>query len=658
MDKTFLYRSGQQIMTTLRSHWAVCCCLVLTSIIVVSCANPGSGPDGGPYDETPPKIMEMSPALGNTNTKNTKVTLTFDEYIKLENAAEKVIVSPPQIEMPEIKAMGRKISVKLLDTLKQNTTYTIDFSDAIKDNNEGNPMGQFTYYFSTGTAIDTMEVAGTVLAAENLEPIKGILVGLHSDTTDTAFTTKPFDRVARTNGDGRFTIKGVAPGNYRIYALKDMDGDFKMSRGEMLSFSDDMITPSSYPDLRYDTLWVDTIHYDTIISVGYTHYLPDDIVLKAFTEKRTDRQLLKTQRDVPEWFRVYFTAPSKHLPTIKGFNFDEKDAFLEQRNADNDTITYWLRDLKHFAQVDTLHFAYTYEAFDDSTKQNVMRTDTFELIPRNTMARRLKDQAEKMEKWEKKREKRHKRGDFSEETPPIEFLKIDRISGGKLSPDKNVKITFQEPLSSIDTSMIHLLLVKDTLKTEAPFAFQRDSLNLTEYTLMGEWRPGQQYELQIDSAALTGLSGKNNMKISENVRIPKMEEYGALFLILPDADESAYVQLMSNDTKVVRMVKVKDGRADLFYINPGKYYLRMFNDRNGNGIWNAGKYETGQQPEEVYYFPSAIQVRANWDIEQTWRVKELPLTDQKPKELIKQKEDKKKNPRSKNAERALQKGRR
>ena len=657
MNKSLIYNIGQQVFSALRQHLVVCGCLILVSVLVVSCANPGSGPDGGPYDETPPKIMAMSPVLGNTNTKETKVTLTFDEYVKLEKAAEKVIVSPPQIEMPEIKAIGRKISVKLLDTLKQNTTYTIDFSDAIEDNNEGNPMGQFTYFFSTGENVDTMEVSGNVLAAEDLEPIKGVLVGLHRDTTDTAFTTKPFDRVARTNGDGRFTIKGVAPGNYRIYALKDMDGDFKMSRGEMLAFSKDIITPGSFPDTRYDTLWVDTIKYDTIIAVGYTHYTPDDIVLKAFTEKRSDRMLLKTQRDEPEWFRCYFTAPSQHIPTIKGFNFDEKDAFIEQRNETNDTITYWVRDIKSIPQIDTLHFAYTYEAFDDSTMQNILRTDTLELIPRNTMARRLKKKAEELEKWEKKREKRHKKGDFSNETPPVDYLTLDNINTSNMSPITNVKMTFQEPLVSADTSKIHLLLKKDSLEIESPFLFIRDSLNLTKYTLMGEWRPGQKYKLQIDSAAFMGLSGKVNRPAEKSVSIPKMEEFGALFLLLPDVDTSAIVQFMTGGSKVQRNVKVKNGRADFFYIKPGKYYLRLFYDRNGNGKWDTGNYEEGIQPEEVFYFPSAIDIRANWDIEQTWRVNDLPIVEQKPQELIKQKADKKKTPKNRNAERALQKGR-
>ena len=287
-----------------------------------------------------------------------------------------------------------------------------------------------------------------------------------------------------------------------------------------------------------------------------------------------------------------------------------------------------------------------------------MRTDTFNLIPRQTLARRLKEKEEEMEMWKKKLERRHKRGDYSNETPPVEFLRINQMKAGKLSPIENVSFSVDEPLASVDTAGIHLLLKKDSLLFEAPFLLQRDSLNLTRYTLMGEWRPGQSYELKIDSLALTGISGKYNDHLKQNITIPKMEEYGALFVILPDADTCAVVQLMVSDDKISKQYDVKNRQAEFFYLNPGRYYLRLFYDRNGNGRWDTGDYDKGLQPEEVYYFPQAIDVRANWDIEQTWRVKELPLTQQKPRELIKQKEDPKKSPRSRNAERARQLGRR
>jgi hypothetical protein len=170
---------------------------VIYTLFFSSCARMGH-PDGGWYDDDPPVVIGSSPEDKSTNVKAKKVSIFFNEYIKLEDASNKVIVSPPQLETPEIKAAGKKIIVELKDTLKENTTYTIDFGDAITDNNEGNPMGSYTYTFSTGEQIDTFEVSGYVLDASNLEPIKGIQVGLYSDLADSAFKTKPLLRISRT----------------------------------------------------------------------------------------------------------------------------------------------------------------------------------------------------------------------------------------------------------------------------------------------------------------------------------------------------------------------------------------------------------------------------------------------------------------------------
>lgn len=627
----------------------------LAALILTACANPGSGPDGGPYDETPPRIVSLSPAQGGLSNSHRKVTLTFDELIKIENAQEKIIVSPPQIEQPEIKTSGRRISVQLLDSLKPNTTYTIDFSDAIVDANEGNPLGNFTYFFSTGSKVDTMEVAGHVLSADDLEPVKGILVGLHADLADSAFTRLPFDRVARTDGNGHFSIKGVAPGSYRIYALKDMDGDFRYARGEMLAFNRDTIVPGSYPDVRHDTLWADTVHIDTIKTVPFTHFTPDDVVLLAFTETNLTRALLKTQRE-PAYFRTFFTAPSRHVPQVRGLNFDARGRILEERSAGNDTITYWLADTALVNQ-DTLRLAYTYEATDDSTGINALRTDTLELIPRFSFERRQRLAAQDREKWEKQRERRHKRGDFSQETPPVTPLDVRWNVSSLLAPDRNLHFTLPEPAARLDTAAFHLYLKIDSTRYEPqPFRLTRDTLSLLNYTLRGAWRPGQAYVLNVDSAAVTGLSGLVNNSFDRKFSIAVEETYGSLFLLLPDADSTALVQLLSAGGKVSRQIAAPRGRADFFYLSPGEYYVRLIADRNGNGRWDTGDYAKGLEPEAVYYFPQKFTVRANWDIEQTWRIHDLPLDRQKPRELIKQREDaRQQTPHSRNAERERQK---
>ncbi len=623
--------------------------LYILALLVVGCANPGSGPDGGPYDETPPRIVEMNPPIGTCNAKAKKVSIVFDELIKVEDVQEKIIVSPPQTEMPEIKVSGRRISVELLDTLKENVTYTIDFSDAIVDSNEGNPLGNFTYYFSTGAQIDSMEVSGFVLAAENLEPVSGILVGLHSNMADSAFVSAPFERVARTDGAGHFSIKGVSPGKYRIYALKDIDNDFKYTRGEMLAFNRDTIIPEAFPDVRMDTLWADTVHIDTIKQVAYTHFMPDNVTLLAFTEKNLIRQFLKSQRE-PEYFKIFFTAPSTQIPVARLLNSQIKNPWIEERTIGNDTITYWLRDTA-LINCDTLRVEYSYEAVNDSTFEAYTQVDTLELIPKFGYAKRQKFKAEDMEKWQKELEKRHRKGDFTQETPPVEPLKIDYAISSSLAPDQNLKFRLPEPAERIDTTGIHLFLKVDSIYVEAAYRLEQDTLSLRDYTLRSEWRPGQEYVLNIDSACIAGISGKVNAAYDVKVSIPPIEKYGALFLIIPDADSTALVQLLSKDEGIIKQLPVVKGRVDFFYLKPGTVYARLINDRNGNGRWDEGNYEEGVMPEEVYYFPKRFEIRENWDVEQTWTLTEVPMFKQKPVEIIKQKEVKKRTPKNRNAER-------
>ena len=612
--------------------------LLLLSLIAVACANPGAGPDGGPFDEHPPYIVEMSPKLGQPNAKEMKVRIVFNENIKVENPTEKVTISPPQVITPTIKYSGKKISVELHDSLLPNTTYTIDFSDAIEDNNEGNPLGQFTYYFSTGEQVDTLEVSGHILDASNLEPIKGMLVGLYADTVDSAFTTRGFQRLGRTDATGRFSIKGVAPGNYRIYAVNDQDNNFHFSqKGEMLAFYDKVITPSSYPDMRQDTLWRDTLTYDTILNVPFTHFVPDDIVLLAFLEDGQARHYLKTERKTPEVFTTFFTAPSEHVPTIKGLNFDATNAFVENRTKGNDTIQYWLRDTLLMEQ-DTLRFVYSYETTDDSTGANFIYDDTLEIVPRKTMKTIREERQEEYEKWAKAQEKRRKKGEAAEAQMPPNFLKIGGRRNSMISPVQNQPLEFDEPLLRLDTAAIHLLrMTSDTTSIEVPFRLLSDPYDIRKFKIMGEWRPGQDYEVHIDSAAVTGISGRHTDNLKFRFSIGTSENYGSVFFLLPDAPKTAVVQLLKDDKKAVAQVKLQDQRADFFYVEPGEYYARVFDDVNGNGKWDTGEYAQLRQPEMTYYFPEAFTVRANWDAEITWKLNAVPLLKQKPEPLRKAK---------------------
>lgn len=532
-----------------------------------SCASIGR-PDGGPLDETPPRFIGSTPAAGALNNTKTKVSLSFDEFIKLEKANEKVVISPPQVQQPEIKASGKKISVNLLDSLKPNTTYTIDFSDAIVDNNEGNPLGNFAFTFSTGSAIDTMEVSGTLLEASNLEPVKGMLVGMHSNLSDTAFTKLPFDRVARTDSRGHFTIRGVAPGKYRIFGLMDADQNFAFSqKSEALAFNDSLVIPRWEERIRQDTTWVDSLTIDTVVERKYTYYLPDNVILRSFKEDLFSQYLVKNERLTPEKFTLYFAAKADTLPVLKGLNFDERDAFIIEKNLTNDTIHYWVKDSLLYKQ-DTLSLSLNY-LYTDTLNQLVPRTDTLNLV-----AKTVKKAVDEPKK------KKKKKGE-EEEPEPTKFLHVSTYIPSTMDVYDYISLSFDEPIASFDSAAIHLKQKVDTLWEDIPFIFEQDSLQLRKYNLYYEWEPTREYEFSVDSTAFHGIYGLFTDKIKQNIKVRSLEEYGAIYFNVSGCDSIAFVELLDTQDKVVRKVPVVNGQADFYFLNPGKYCARLIMIRMG-----------------------------------------------------------------------------
>lgn len=627
---------------------------LLVFLLLVSCAKMGQ-PDGGWFDETPPKVIGASPADGAVNVNQKKINIYFDEFIKLDNPSEKVVVSPPQLEQPEIKGAGRRIQISLVDSLKANTTYTIDFSDAISDNNEGNPMGNYTYSFSTGAAIDTMEVSGHVLESENLEPVKGILVGLYADHADSAFRTKPMLRVSRTDSRGRFVIKGVAPGSYRIYALQDQDGDYKFSqKSEKIAFSHDIIVPSCKPDVRQDTTWVDSLHIKSIDQVDYIHFLPDNIVLRAFTEPLTDRFFLKAERQKANSFTLFFSYGDSILPQIKGLNFDAENAFLVEASEKKDTITYWLKDTALVNQ-DTLLMDITYR-MTDSTGVLVNKTDSAqEILSKEPYAKRMKEQEKELAAWTKKQEKKKKKGEPYDSVMEVKPLDVQLSVSSQFDPDQNVIFSFPTPLAKVDTAAIHLYAKHDTLWYRAPMEFL--PLENRKYELRGEWRPDIEYSLEVDSAAFEDIYGLASKPIKQGFKVNSLDTYGTLLVNITSLhDLPLIVQLLDAQDKVVKETKTVNGVAEFYYLKPQKYYMRLIVDRNNNGKWDTGNYASDQQAEDVYYYPEAIECKAKWDLTESWDPLARELSLQKPGAITKQKPDKEKKVKNQNVQRAAKLG--
>ena len=625
--------------------------------VLASCARIGT-PDGGWFDDTPPRVVSSTPIDRGTKVKAKRVAINFNEYIKIEDIQNKVIVSPPQIEQPEIKATGKRIVIDLVDSLKENTTYTIDFSDAITDNNEGNPMGNYTFSFSTGTEIDTFQVSGYCLNAEDLEPIKGILVGLYTDSTftDSTFHTQPMERVARTNGIGQFTIKGVAPGSYYVYALKDADGDFLYGqKSETIGYSHEAISPAAKPDMRQDTIWMDSLHISNILQVGFTHFLPDDVTLLCYQAPQTDRFLIKTERKEPEKLGFFFSYGNDSLPRLRGLNFDADSAFVIEPSAKNDTVYYWLRDTA-LINTDTLRIEAVYQ-MTDSTGLLVEKVDScIEFLPKVPYAKRLKEQLKQEEKWLKEQEKKKKREEPYDSIMPIPSLKAKLNVTNRLDPYQDIVFEFPTPLSDCQEDSIHLYSMIDSVWYRTPFELSRPTVR--QVILRADWQLGAEYSLEVDTMAFQDIYGLTSKPIKQGFKVRTNDEYSTLQVNLSGISDSCsyLVQLLNNSGRMVRQEVVENGTAEFYYVKPQRYFLRAIADWNGNGQWDTGDYDAGLQAEPVYYFHEEIECKAKWDVSRDWNITQRPRYRQKPAAITKAKPDQQKQLRDRNTKRALDKG--
>lgn len=591
---------------------------VLLLVIIYSCANQGT-PNGGPYDEDPPKFISSTPLPNQTNYKGKKIEILFDELIQIESPSENVIVTPPQRELPVIRAAGRRAVVELKDSLKPNTTYTIDFTNSLADNNEKNVYENFSFAFSTGESIDTLEVSGILLNAENLEPMPGITVGLHSDLADSAFLKEPFVRTSRTNDRGQFTIRNIASGTYRIYALNDVNRDYRFDQpGEEIAFLDSLIVPTFEFATRQDTVWKDSLTVDTIHTVAFTRFLPDNIELRLFKEQFIRQYMVRPERPDEKYFTLRFNAPLDTVPTPVPLNFTpaENEWYFVQRAEGGASVNYWLMDSTVWKR-DTLQMQVTYPK-SDSLNILQPQTDTVRVVLRR--------------RPEPKKKKRK-----DDEPEPIVFLNMQVDVPSSMDLFDTVSVTFSEPVLELDTAMFHLEQMVDSLWEPASFVLFPDTANSLNFFLNRTWKYGEEYRLTIDSAVIHSLYGKWNNTFTADFKIKKEEEYGHLYINLIGVDTPAFVELLNSSDAPVRKATMKDGGVLFMDLKPDKYYARIILDTNGNGKWDTGKYADKRQPETVYYSPKMYQIMQNWQVEETWDIHAAPFAKQKPLEITKNK---------------------
>lgn len=608
-------------------------------LLLASCANRGQGPQGGPRDSIPPAILKEVPVNGTLNFNAKEILVYFDEYIQMNDVQKHVLISPPQQTPPEVKAIGKHMSVVFQEQLQDSTTYTIDFGAAICDYNEKTPLEGYVFSFSTGDVIDSLAISGTIYNAANLDPVTEVLVGIHRNPHDSAFTSLPFSRITRANSEGHFTIHNIQPGTYRIYALNDISRDYLYQPGEAFAWSDSLINPYCEVDVHTDTIWRDTIAIDPLSGDTLftrlvdstfihpvTHFYPDSLVLFYFEEDKQRHYFQRILRDEQHAFTLLFAAPQDSMPIIRALRPSEVDSlgndsawinFLDyaivQTSPHLDTITFWLTDSIAIS-MDSIYLQMQH-LVSDSLYNLVPQTDTLLAIYRHP---RLSEKA--METYLRNKQSRR--------------LTIKSNASNKFEVYDTISITSEFPLDSIHTHMIHLSHKVDTTFRPLPFQLLlHDSIGM-KYYLLASLQPEQTYLLKIDSAAIRDIYGVTNDSIAYNIRLKALNEYASLMVKLTHYDPQARIQLLNDKDQVLRELPALPEGTKFEYLAASTFFLRMYIDCNGDGKWTTGDWLLHRQPEPVYYYPSKLKLRANWDFEENFDHLAIPQVQSKPKSLV------------------------
>lgn len=597
--------------------------IMVVALCIYACANRGY-PEGGPKDETPPQVVEEVPLSYTTNFKAKRVNIYFDEFVQLNDINNKFIFSPPVKKDPKVSLKGKYVQVAIPDSLRENTTYSLDFADAIVDNNESNPLGFYRYVFSTGERIDTLELGGTVVNAESYEPVLGVLVALYEKQGDSIPLKELPDYIARTDSSGNFRLTNLREGHYRVMAIEDANRDKMYTpESEMFAWMDTTVFPVVEPATRVDTFRViekiveaDTILRDSIVRTDYLAYGPSNLYLRLFLEKLTQLYLVEDDRKEREQLNFIFSIPGENGLEVTLWDTLAteplpQDWYFKEHSAGNDTLTLWIKDSTVYKK-DTLNVILSYMR-SDSTGQWERYSDT---------ARYTFRAKEKKEGKSKKKD---------EDAPKVEFLEIKSNISGDLDLGARLYLEFSRPINKSTLDSIRVLEKVDTVYQLIPFQVVEDSLRVRRVFVDAAWKAGGEYQLQIDSATIYDIYGRFNDKLEKKFKVRTEEYYGKIMVNVRGVDCPTIVQLYKaengkseNGKRTYNVVQSKvveqDGEVVFPLLPEGKYCVRAILDRNGNGVWDTGLYLKHRQPEEIVYLRGEIAVKQNFDVEQDFDI--------------------------------------
>ena len=530
--------------------------IVLSIVVISGCAKRGS-PTGGPVDSIPPVLINASPKINSINFDSKEIRLTFDEFVKLDNVDEQLIISPPinksSYEVKPLNGVTKKVFLEFIDSLETETTYSINFGNSIKDNNEGNPLTFFSYTFSTGETIDSLYVRGNISDAFDKETDDYISIHLYridSIFNDSIIYNNRPTYISNSLDSTSYQFKNIKKGKYLILALKDIDNNY-------------------FFDPFYDKIGF----IDSLIT------LPRDSIINF--------KLFKEETSLI-WDKPHFINSEKI-----GFGYygklDLKNIEIISSIPDSVNYTYTKENEK-----DTLIFWLSRNSFD-SLNFNLIEKDTTKLV--TVKFDRAKDTL-------------------------IDSLSISSKTTSIIHLKETFKLSSNIPLKNIQDSLI---TIRDIDSVIVPFTTSIND-NLDQIDIEFEVSPSDNYRLFILPEAIKDIRGVSNDTLQYNVVSQSLEDYGNVYLdVIRNSNSKFILQMIDSNGEVIRVFKNvnQDATYNFDYVRPGKYIFRLIEDANNNDKWDTGNYLKKIKPERVYYFSNELEVRANWDLNETFNLNQI-----------------------------------
>lgn len=545
--------------------------------LLFSCATVVT-PTGGPKDETPPALLRSEPLNYSAGFHGDRLVLGFSEFIELKDMEKYLLVSPPLSKDPEFRIKGKSLILKLDDSLRENTTYSFYFGDAIVDITERNPCSNFSFAFSTGAFIDSLSLKGVVTDAYTRMPVKDALVMLYTDQADSVPLKQRPVYVSRSGESGTFTLNSLAAGRYRMVALKDGNNDYLYNPpGEIIGFSDSLVEPYYIPARDGDT----SLH---ISRADYPM-----ISLDVFPEPDSTQKLLKGVMTAPHTMTMFFRYPLLQ-PEFRVLNLDSVLTWsMWEASAGNDTLTFWLNN--------NLPDSLSIRVKDRGQVLDTLVISTF-FKPRTSEKGRNQPVADTSLKF-----------NYS--------AARNRI----LEWGSPYMLQFPTPLQTVDTSGI-LLIRRDSKDTLRPAVIVADSIR-RRARVDFDWKTMEEYELLFPKGSFTDIYGNTNDTVRSVFRVRPRDEYGQFRVNVMREPflHPLIVQLLNEKGVMLQSQTLKEpGKVDFGFLMPAKYGLKVIYDENANGRWDTGVFLKHRQPERTAVHPKVFEVRGNWELEEEWKL--------------------------------------